>query len=136
MTRFNPHPFRIIEEDPVVAASPGREYDRDDRSLGPMERVERMVHSADLFVFMKGTPGEPRCGFSAHTVSILDAVGRPYITYDVLADPEIRAAAKEYSAWPTFPQVYLNGELVGGNDVITELYETGELQAMLEEVAR
>ncbi len=134
MTRFNPHPFRIIEEDPVVATSAGREFDADDRSLEPLERVNRMVHSADLFVLMKGTPEEPRCGFSAHTVTILDAMGSPYVTYDVLADPEIREAAKEYAAWPTFPQVYLHGELVGGNDVVSELYAGGELQAMLEGV--
>ncbi len=134
MTRFNPHPFRIIEEDPVPAPTVGRAFEGDDHALDPLARVDRMVHSADLFVLMKGSPDEPRCGFSAHTVAILNAMGRPYASFDVLSDAEIRAAAKEYAGWPTFPQVYLRGELVGGNDVVTELYESGELQAMLEEV--
>jgi monothiol glutaredoxin len=131
MTRFNPHPFRVVEDVAVAQDNHGREFAGDDRALPPLERVDRMVRSAELFVFIKGSPDEPRCGFSAHTVGLLNAAGVPFVTFDVLGDPTIRAAAKEYAGWPTFPQLYVRGEFVGGNDVITELQERGELAGLL-----
>jgi len=90
-----------------------------------------MVGSADIFVFMKGTPVQPACGFSASTVAILDALGAQYATFDVLADEAIRAAAKEVGQWPTFPQVWVRGELIGGADIVAELHRSGELAQAL-----
>jgi monothiol glutaredoxin len=95
------------------------------------ERVDRMVRSAEVFLFIKGTPARPMCGFSANTVAIMDAVGVPYRTFDVLSDDAVRAAAKEYAGWPTFPQLYVRGEFVGGNDILSEMYTTGELGELL-----
>ena len=102
-----------------------------DRSGSPAEQVERMVQSAGVFVFMKGTPAQPACGFSASTVAILDSLGVAYSSFDVLSDDAIRTAAKQVAQWPTFPQVWVRGELVGGNDIVTELYQSGELARLL-----
>ena len=82
---------------------------------------------------MKGTPQFPQCGFSGKTVQILQAVGAEFGSVDVLADPEIREGIKTHSNWPTIPQLYINGEFVGGCDIITELFEKGELQKMVVE---
>ncbi len=81
---------------------------------------------------MKGTKLMPQCGFSNNVVQILNMLGIPFETLDVLADAEIRQGIKEYSNWPTIPQVYVNGEFVGGSDIMIELYQNGELQEMLE----
>lgn len=102
-----------------------------DSSGSPLELVERMVRSAEIFVFMKGTPAQPACGFSASTVAILDTLGVAYSSFDVLSDESIRAAAKQVAQWPTFPQVWVRGELVGGNDIVAELYRSGELAGLL-----
>jgi monothiol glutaredoxin len=102
-----------------------------DRSGSPVEQVERMVRSAEIFVFMKGTPARPACGFSASTTAILDSLGVAYSSFDVLSDDAIRSAAKQVAQWPTFPQVWLRGELVGGNDIVAELYRSGELARLL-----
>jgi monothiol glutaredoxin len=102
-----------------------------DRSGSPVEQVERMVRSAEIFVFMKGSPSQPACGFSASTVAILDSLGVAYSSFDVLSDDAIRSAAKQVAQWPTFPQVWLCGELVGGNDIVTELHQSGELARLL-----
>jgi len=87
-----------------------------------------MVGSSDLFLFIKGSPQSPQCGFSANVVRIIDGLGVPYKTFDVLSDEGIRLAAKEYADWPTFPQVYLRGEFIGGNDIVSELAAQGVLQ--------
>ena len=102
----------------------------------PMERVERMVTSSNVVLLMKGSPGMPRCGFSANTVAILDRLGVAYSSFDVLEDQWIRSAAKEYAAWPTFPQVWVRGELIGGHDIVTEMYTSGELQMLVEGLGR
>lgn len=81
---------------------------------------------------MKGTKLMPQCGFSNNVVQILNVLGVPYETLDVLADPEIRQGIKEFSSWPTIPQVYINGEFIGGSDILIELYNNGELQQMVE----
>ncbi len=81
---------------------------------------------------MKGTKLMPQCGFSNNVVQILNSMGVPFETFDVLADYEIRQGIKEYSNWPTIPQVYINGEFVGGSDIMVELYQKGKLQEMLE----
>lgn len=96
------------------------------------ERIDNLVKQHKILVFMKGSKLMPMCGFSNNVVQILNAVGVPFETVDVLEDPEIRQGVKEYSQWPTIPQVYINGEFVGGSDIMIELYQKGELQEMLE----
>lgn len=95
-------------------------------------RIEQLLKENKIMVFMKGSKLMPQCGFSNNVVQILNTLGVPYETLDILADPEIRQGIKEYSNWPTIPQIYLNGEFVGGSDIAIELYQTGELQQMVE----
>jgi len=95
-------------------------------------KLDELVTQNKVMVFMKGTKLMPQCGFSNNVVQILNMLGIPFETLDVLADPEIRQGIKEYSNWPTIPQVYVNGEFVGGSDILIELYQNGELQEMLE----
>jgi monothiol glutaredoxin len=95
------------------------------------EKIKQQLGSDKIVLYMKGSPQAPMCGFSAKTVKILGAVGAKFSTFDILADDEIRQGLKEYSNWPTFPQLYINGELVGGCDIVTELYQKGELQQMV-----
>lgn len=96
------------------------------------QRIDDLVNNNRIMVFMKGTKLMPQCGFSNNVVQILNTVGVPFETFDVLSDYDIRQGIKEYSNWPTIPQVYVNGEFVGGSDIMIELYQTGELQEMLE----
>ena len=96
------------------------------------ERIDNLVHQHKILVFMKGNKLMPQCGFSNNVVQILNTLGVPYETVDVLQDYEIRQGIKEYSNWPTIPQVYLNGEFLGGSDIMIELYQKGELQQMVE----
>jgi len=95
------------------------------------ERIESVIHGDDVVLFMKGDRAMPQCGFSNKVVQMLDSLVEDYTTVDVLADPDIRDGIKEYSSWPTIPQLYLRGEFVGGCDIITELYATGELHEKL-----
>jgi len=101
----------------------------------PADRVRTMVTSADVFLLIKGTPERPQCGFSANTVAVMDALEVPYRTFDVLSDETIRDAAKEFAGWPTFPQVYVRGEFIGGNDIVTEMYAEGELHELVKRIA-
>jgi len=94
-------------------------------------RIDELVKSNDIVLFMKGTALFPQCGFSSRAVTILDHLGTPFETVDVLADPEIRQGIKEYSDWPTVPQLYVKGEFVGGSDIMMEMFESGELQALV-----
>ncbi len=96
------------------------------------DQIDSMVKGSKILVFMKGSKLMPQCGFSNNTVQILNSLGAPYDTFDVLSDPDIRQGIKEYSSWPTIPQVYIDGEFVGGSDVLIELYQQGELQQMVE----
>lgn len=95
------------------------------------QRIARAIENNDVLLFMKGTRQAPQCGFSARTVEILDSLLPEYATVDVLAHSEIREGIKEYSSWPTIPQLYVRGEFVGGCDIVTELFESGELQKKL-----
>lgn len=95
-------------------------------------RIDRLVDENKIMVFMKGSKLMPQCGFSNNVVQILNTLGVPYETLDILADPEIRQGIKEYSSWPTIPQIYIDGEFVGGSDLAIELYQSGELQQMVE----
>ena len=96
------------------------------------QRIEDLVKQSKIMVFMKGNKLMPQCGFSNNVVQILNSLGAPFETLDILADPEIRQGIKEYSSWPTIPQVYIDGEFVGGSDLLIELYQSGELQQMVE----
>ncbi len=97
------------------------------------ERIRREVADTPVVLYMKGTPVFPQCGFSAAVVQILSHLGVKFKGIDVLADPQIRQGIKEYSSWPTVPQLYVKGEFVGGCDIIREMFETGELQQVLEQ---
>ena len=96
----------------------------------PQSRIADIVKSNDVVLFMKGTALFPQCGFSSRAVAILDRLEVPYQTIDVLQDPEIRQGIKEYSDWPTIPQLYVKGEFVGGSDIMMEMFENGELQQL------
>jgi monothiol glutaredoxin len=94
-------------------------------------RIDQIVKSNDVVLFMKGTALFPQCGFSSRAVAILDHLGAPYETVDVLQDQDIRNGIKEYSDWPTIPQLYVRGEFVGGSDIMMEMFESGELQQLV-----
>jgi monothiol glutaredoxin len=98
-----------------------------------IDRIKGQLASAPVVLFMKGTPDFPQCGFSAQTVAALRACGAKFQSVDIFEDPELREALKKYSSWPTYPQLYVNGELVGGCDIALEMYHSGELKKLLEE---
>lgn len=102
-----------------------------DASNPGLNRIADILKSNDVVLFMKGTALFPQCGFSSRAVAILDRLGTRYETVDVLQDPEIRAGIKEYSEWPTIPQLYVKGEFIGGSDIMMEMFESGELQELL-----
>lgn len=95
-------------------------------------RIKQTIESNDIVLFMKGTPDFPQCGFSGRAVQILKACGADFYSVDVLADDDIRQGIKQYSNWPTIPQLYVKGEFVGGSDIVLEMYEKGELQQKLD----
>ena len=95
-------------------------------------RIEQLVQADPIVLFMKGTPLFPQCGFSSRAIGILDQIGAEYQTVDVLQDPEIRQGIKAYSDWPTVPQLYVRGEFVGGSDIMSEMFENGELKQLVE----
>ena len=97
------------------------------------ECIRQEITETPVVLYMKGSPVFPQCGFSAAVVQILSHIGVKFKGVDVLADPQIRQGIKEFSNWPTIPQLYVNGEFVGGCDIIREMFETGELQQLLEE---
>jgi monothiol glutaredoxin len=102
-------------------------------SMDTQQRIKEQVTSHPVVLFMKGTPQMPQCGFSAMAVQALQACGvTSFATVNVLADPEIRQGIKQYANWPTIPQLYVNGEFVGGADILREMYQSGELQKLLE----
>jgi len=96
-------------------------------------RIATAVSSADVLLFMKGTPLFPQCGFSSRAIAILDHLGVEYATVDVLQDQAIRQGIKEFSEWPTIPQLYVKGEFVGGSDIMMEMYEAGELAQLFQD---
>ena len=97
------------------------------------ERIKKQLDTYPVLLYMKGTPDFPQCGFSAKTVSVLRAAGAKFAYINIFEDPEIREGLKAYSNWPTFPQLYVKGELVGGCDITLDLYQSGQLQKMLKE---
>ncbi len=97
-------------------------------------RIEDQLKSHDVLLYMKGTPDFPQCGFSGQAVAALKAVGKPFAYVNIFEDEEIREGLKTYSNWPTFPQLYVNGELIGGSDNVIEMYYSGELAELLSQI--
>ena len=95
------------------------------------ERLEKEIRSHKVVLFVKGTPEAPQCGFSAATMELFRKLGQDFHSVDIIANPDIRAELPAYSNWPTFPQVFINGKLVGGCDIVHEMHESGELQELL-----
>jgi monothiol glutaredoxin len=103
-----------------------------EQSTHPMrEAIQQAISENPVILFMKGTPDQPACGFSARTVAILQSLGQPFAAVDILPDPRIRQELSALSNWPTIPQLFVEGELVGGCDIVTEMYESGELAQTL-----
>ncbi|GGF67252.1 glutaredoxin [Azorhizobium oxalatiphilum] len=101
--------------------------------MSTAERITSLITQNDVMLFMKGTPAMPRCGFSGAVVQTFNALGVPYASLDVLEDPFIREGIKEFSNWPTIPQVFVKGEFIGGCDIVREMAQSGELSALLAE---
>jgi monothiol glutaredoxin len=98
-----------------------------------VDAIEQQISTHPVVLYMKGTPQQPQCGFSANAVQILNACGvKDFYAVDVLADPEIRQGVKDFSNWPTIPQLYVNGEFIGGSDIMSEMFQNGELQKLFE----
>ena len=97
------------------------------------QRIQQQLSSNPVVLYMKGTPDFPQCGFSASVVRTLEACGANFAYVNIFEDPELREALKRHSNWPTYPQLYINGELLGGSDIITDMFQKGELQQMLNE---
>jgi monothiol glutaredoxin len=103
-----------------------------DQPINPLrDEIQKAIDENPVLLFMKGTPEQPACGFSARTVAILQSLGKPFAAVNVLPDPRIRQELSALSNWPTIPQLFIDGELVGGCDIVTEMYESGELQGAL-----
>ena len=100
-----------------------------------IETIKEQIQENPILLYMKGSPNAPQCGFSAQTVQCLIACGERFAYVDVLSNPEIRATLPQFANWPTFPQLYLAGELAGGCDIVTETFESGELEPLVKEAA-
>ena len=96
------------------------------------ERIRKVIEENSVMLFMKGSPDFPQCGFSGRVVQILEACGAEFSSADVLMDPELREGIKAYSSWPTIPQLYIQGELIGGSDIVMEMHENGELKKKID----
>ena len=123
----NENPFKILNAD--IASTKEIAPSHVEGEL--TERIESIINSDKVVLFMKGNSEMPQCGFSANSVAILKHLGQSFSTFDILQDMDIRQGLKEYSNWPTFPQLYFKGKLVGGNDIITEMFESGDLKEIL-----
>lgn len=101
--------------------------------MDAVDSIEQQIAEHAVVLYMKGTPDQPMCGFSANAIRILNACGvEDFYAVNVLADPEIRQGIKDFSSWPTIPQLYVNGEFIGGSDIMTEMFENGELSKLFE----
>ena len=100
-----------------------------------LDTIKEQIEANPIILYMKGSPAAPQCGFSAQTVQCLVACGQRFAYVDILSNPEIRATLPEYANWPTFPQLYVSGELIGGCDIVTEMFESGELEPLIKSAA-
>lgn len=103
--------------------------------MDTIAKIKQQIETNPVLLYMKGTPEQPQCGFSAHAVRLLTACGKEFASVNILENPDIRQQLPQYANWPTFPQLYVKGELIGGCDIMTELYQQGELQTILEQVS-
>lgn len=118
------NPFQVVGGNAI-------EESEQNKTLDLNTRIANLINSAPIVLFMKGSPDMPQCGFSANVVKILNHVGVSFNTFNILSDMDIREGIKRYSNWPTYPQLYVKGQLVGGNDIITEMMNNGELEPVL-----
>ena len=100
-----------------------------------IETIKEQIESNSILLYMKGSPNQPQCGFSARTAQALMACGERFAYVDILSNPDIRTNLPKYANWPTFPQLWVDGELIGGCDIVTEMYESGELQTLIKDSA-
>ena len=132
-----PAPIRTapLSTGTVRPPSPPDEEEREEASprgaKSAAEFIEETIKGNAVVLFLKGSPTSPQCGFSASAAGILTSYGKPYAHVNVLADPDIRDGVKQYSSWPTIPQIFIGGELVGGSDILRQLHESGELKELL-----
>lgn len=118
------NPFQVVGGNAI-------EESEQNKALDLNTRIASLINSAPIVLFMKGTSDMPQCGFSANVVKILNHVGVSFNTFNILSDMDIREGVKQFSKWPTYPQLYVKGELIGGNDIITEMMNNGELEGTL-----
>ncbi|MDD4975760.1 MAG: Grx4 family monothiol glutaredoxin [Bacteriovorax sp.] len=118
------NPFQVVGGNAI-------DESEQNKALDLNTRIATLINSAPIMLFMKGTPDMPQCGFSANVVKILNHVGVSFNAFNILSDMDIRDGIKQYSNWPTYPQLYVKGQLVGGNDIITEMLNNGELEQVL-----
>lgn len=130
MNNDSNNPFNILG-DQSTPINTGSAVNEENTGLDLNTRIKNLIGSSDVFLFMKGTPDMPQCGFSANVVGILNHLQIPFKTFNILSDMDIRQGVKEFSNWPTYPQLYYKGQLLGGNDIINEMFESGELQKAL-----
>lgn len=100
--------------------------------MNTIERIKEQISQHKVIIYMKGTPDLPQCGFSAQAIQALKACGKPFAYINILEEPEIRSQLPDYANWPTFPQLYIDGQLIGGCDIVLELYQSGELKTLLD----
>ncbi len=113
-----------------------RQEENDEVFMQTLDKIKQQIGDNRIMLYMKGTPEMPQCGFSAQVVRILMACGEKFAYVDILENPDIRQELPKFANWPTFPQLYVDGELVGGCDIVTELYEKGELQTLVKQTAK
>jgi monothiol glutaredoxin len=116
---------------PSSGAAAGPRHDTTGTTMDTIETIKEQIAANRVLLYMKGSPNQPQCGFSARTVEALMACGERFAYVDILSNPEIRASLPQYANWPTFPQLWVDGELVGGCDIVTEMHHSGELQALI-----
>jgi monothiol glutaredoxin len=119
------NPFNILNTDAIPEEVKGTHADT-------TERIKEIIASGDLVLFMKGNAQAPQCGFSANSIAVLNHHGKSYKTFNILEDMDVREGVKAYSNWPTYPQLYFKGKLIGGNDIIMEMHESGDLKEILD----
>lgn len=115
-----------------VAAPSAPAADDPRGGLGADDFVAQLVKDNPIVIFMKGSPSMPQCGFSANASGILRSYGRPFAHFDVLSDPDVRQAVKDFGQWPTIPQIYIGGEFIGGSDILAQMHANGELKAAID----
>lgn len=123
------NPFNVLNQEENQTF--GKELTLDSENPDTVAQIQAIIGSDQIVLFMKGNAHFPECGFSANTIRILDTFAKNYTTFNILRAPHIREGIKEFSNWPTFPQLYIGGKLIGGNDIITEMFQSGDLAPLM-----